>query len=267
MQSISTELSSGSKSLQLCRRALEHSKDNGDTLDVSRDRKLDRIDGEMVDFFRTQTGREKRGVWRLALSYNALRDNSLAASFSKLSRLRYLNLKGNELTAVPAPLLELASLEILDLSKNQIAALPEWPGRLAHLKVLSLSHNQLRVLPTYLADFRHLKVFKVDHNPISWPPREVLGPLIDMDVVPSTSEGQEKESKSSAAQRSEEDLKPWIEGLRRYLRDEIAKEAEAEAEAEAAAQAVELVGMEDATVKGVTDEDQALDGPLLPGYE
>lgn len=261
MPSISTELSM-SKPLQLCRRALDHSKDNGDTLDISRDRKLDRIDGEMVDFFRTQTGRENRGVWRLALSYNALRDHSLVASFSKLHRLRYLNLKGNELTAIPAPILELSSLEILDLSKNQITALPERPGRLAHLKVLSLSHNKLSELPKYLAEFRHLKVFKVDHNPIAWPPREILGPLIDTDV-PST-EAAEKENRSSAAQRSEEDLKRWIEGLRRYLRDEIAREAEAEA----AAQAAEEAGAEDATVKGVSEEAAAVPLlPLLPGYE
>ncbi|BEI79575.1 hypothetical protein CcaverHIS002_0101040 [Cutaneotrichosporon cavernicola] len=265
MPSITTELSlsSKSKSVQLCRRALEHSKDNGDTLDISRDRKLDRIDGEMVDFFRTQTGREKRGVWRLALSYNALRDGSLVASFSKLNRLRYLNLKGNDLTAVPSPLLELASLEILDLSKNQITALPERPGRLAHLKVLSLSHNKISILPTYLAEFRYLKVFKVDHNPIASPPRDVLGPLIEVDVGQSVSESGEKESKSSAAQRNEEDLKPWIEGLRRYLRDEIAREAEAEAAAAAAEQAT----VEDATVKGVSDEDPTVAAPLLTGYD
>ncbi|GMK54990.1 hypothetical protein CspeluHIS016_0200460 [Cutaneotrichosporon spelunceum] len=263
MPSISTELSlSSNKSLQLCRRALEHSKDNGETLDISRDRKLDRIDGEMVDFFRTQTGREKRGVWRLALSYNALRDGSLVASFSKLNRLRYLNLKGNELTAVPTPLLELASLEILDLSKNQITALPEWPGRLAHLKVLSLSHNKISVLPTYLAGFRYLKVFKVDHNPITSPPRDVLGPLIDVDLGACVSEGGDKESKSAAAQRSEEDLKPWIEGLRRYLRDEVTREAEAEAAAVAAEQAI----VEDAIITSLSDEAGPSEAALLPVY-
>ncbi|CAK9784043.1 hypothetical protein CC85DRAFT_281931 [Cutaneotrichosporon oleaginosum] len=261
MPSISSELGSSSKSLQLCRRALEHSKDNGDTLDISRDRKLDRIDADMVDFLRTQTGRDKRGVWRLALSYNALRDNSLVASFSKLNRLRYLNLKGNELTAVPAPLLDLASLEILDLSKNQISSMPVRPGRLAHLKVLSLSHNKLSALPTYLAGFLALKVFKVDHNPLVWPPREILGPLIDIEVPPFTSEGGERESKSVAAQRSEEDLKPWIEALRRYLRDEIARTAEVEAAEQLAGQAY----AEDATIKGVPDEDQATDSTLLPG--
>lgn len=100
MPSISTELS---PSLKLCQGALEHSKDQGDTLDVSRDRKVDHIDDEMVEFFRTKTGRDRRGVWRLALSYNSLTDGSIVSSFSKLSRLRYLNLKGNQLTVVPPP--------------------------------------------------------------------------------------------------------------------------------------------------------------------
>jgi hypothetical protein len=38
---------------------------------------------------------------RLALSYNSLRDGCIDDSFSKLSRLRYLNLKGNNLSAFP----------------------------------------------------------------------------------------------------------------------------------------------------------------------
>lgn len=112
----------------------------------------------------------------------------------------------------------------MDLSKNHIVALPEKPGRLAHLKVLSLSHNLLTSLPIYLAEFRNLKVFKVDHNPIQWPPRDVLGPLINFDPLP---EGEARESKPSQASRSEENLKPWIEGMRRWLCAEVAKQAEA----------------------------------------
>jgi len=38
---------------------------------------------------------------RLALSYNLLRDQSIVDSFSRLSRLRYLNLKGNRFTEFP----------------------------------------------------------------------------------------------------------------------------------------------------------------------
>lgn len=38
---------------------------------------------------------------RLALSYNALDDGAIVKSFSSLTRLRYLNLKGNLLTQFP----------------------------------------------------------------------------------------------------------------------------------------------------------------------
>lgn len=40
---------------------------------------------------------------RLALSYNALRNGSLLPVFSALTRLRYLNLKGNAFTVFPEP--------------------------------------------------------------------------------------------------------------------------------------------------------------------
>ena len=39
---------------------------------------------------------------RLALSYNSLRDDSIVSSFAKLSRLRYLNLKGNGFLHFPS---------------------------------------------------------------------------------------------------------------------------------------------------------------------
>lgn len=84
----------------LLRKALEGSRDGGETLDLSRD-KLDRIGDEEVEFFRDKVGKERKGVWRLALSYNNLRDHSIVPSFATLHRLRYLNLKGNHLTVVP----------------------------------------------------------------------------------------------------------------------------------------------------------------------
>ena len=98
-------------------------------------------------------------AFRLALSYNRLTVNSFSSTFNTLTRLRYLNLKGNRLTAIPQvvsrlerippstrmrlltestsilQLLELPSLEILDVSKNDLAELPEDPGRLVQLRV------------------------------------------------------------------------------------------------------------------------------------
>ena len=80
--------------------ALEKSSDGGDTLDLSR-RGIDGIGPEAVEVFRKGVGTDSKGVWRLALSYNSLTDGSIVDSFSRLSRLRYLNLKGNRLTQFP----------------------------------------------------------------------------------------------------------------------------------------------------------------------
>lgn len=85
---------------RLIQKALEHSKDEGETLDLSRQR-LDKITDDAVEMFHTKVGKENKGVWRLALSYNSLRDGMISPHFSSLNRLRYLNLKSNLLTYVP----------------------------------------------------------------------------------------------------------------------------------------------------------------------
>jgi len=94
--------------------ALEKSTDKGDTLDLSR-RGITNIGPDAVERFAKGVGADMKGVWRyvfepasqvaesrLALSYNALRDRSIHESFCRLSRLRYLNLKGNAFTEFPA---------------------------------------------------------------------------------------------------------------------------------------------------------------------
>jgi hypothetical protein len=89
-----------SPSIPLIHKALENSKDGGETLDLSREH-IHHISDDEVEFFRTRVGKHNTGVWRLALSYNALADGSISRSFNTLSRLRYLNLKGNQFTAIP----------------------------------------------------------------------------------------------------------------------------------------------------------------------
>lgn len=78
----------------------EHSKDGGDTLDLSR-RGIRTVDADDVTLLRSGVGRDKAGVWRLALSYNRLTHRSFDPSFKSLIRLRYLNLKGNRLGSIP----------------------------------------------------------------------------------------------------------------------------------------------------------------------
>jgi Leucine-rich repeat (LRR) protein len=125
------------------------------------------------------------------------------------------------------------TLEILDMSKNRLTAFPEKPGRLARLKVLSLSYNKIYTLPAYLVDFKVLKVFKVDGNPIEWPvsieyslwggkaslsrydqPREVLGELI----ASPHSRARIDPNTSDLSAKKEEDLRPWIENMKSWMR-------------------------------------------------
>jgi len=120
---------------------------------------------------------------------------------------------------VDVKLCEMQGLEILDLSKNQITTLPDQPGRLAMLKVLSLSNNALTTLPTYLVTFNNLKVFKVDHNPITWPPRDILGPLLDAEPTGRRSAATTENGEHKT--RREEDLRPWIEGMKIWLQEQI----------------------------------------------
>lgn len=107
---------------------------------------------------------------------------------------------------------DLPTLEILDLSKNKIQSFPASPGRLDRLKVLSLTSNKLYTLPSYLASFSELRVLKVDLNPIEWPPREVLGVLID----------HEARSTPHVKGQQEEDMKPWLENMKSWMRQKAA---------------------------------------------
>ncbi|ODO10734.1 hypothetical protein I350_01331 [Cryptococcus amylolentus CBS 6273] len=200
------------QTLKLVEEALQRSEDEGDTLDLSR-RAIDRIGDRAVDMFNCRVGKNQKGVWRLALSYNLLRDNSIVDSFGKLSRLRYLNLKGNHFTKFPVAITQIPALEILDFSKNKLVSFPDDSGHLVRLKVLSLTNNEIVRLPENFVKFGALKVFKIDQNPIEWPPRSILGPLCE-----SISAGRSKGSSHDRKRGKEEDLRPWIESVKLWMR-------------------------------------------------
>ncbi|KAJ9100012.1 hypothetical protein QFC19_005830 [Naganishia cerealis] len=193
-------LSSNAHSIQ---QELKNSKDEGDTLDLSR-KHIQRIDEGDVQILRNKVGRRERGVLRLALSHNRLSESSLDPSFSMLNRLRYLNLKGNKLKSLPPCLLEMPSLEILDVSRNELVALPEEPGRLVQLRVLSISQNRLTKLPGYFVHFAALQVLKVDNNPIEWPPP----PILDLTAIVQ-----------DPSRSVEEQMRIWIASLKAWMKE------------------------------------------------
>lgn len=58
------------------------------------------------------------------------RFDDLPESLGKLTRLKDLSLRGNQLKTLPAWLGNLERLEVLNLDGNQLTALPEWLGSL-----------------------------------------------------------------------------------------------------------------------------------------
>ena len=129
-------------------RALEKSPDGGETVDLSR-RGFEGIGDEEIEYLKTAV--TKGGVWRpvplssllvdltfrLALSYNALRDRSLAPSFSQLSRLRYLNLKGNQFSYFPEPV----SLIRHRIMSRRVSGPPRPRSRLAGSQLTPSAHR------------------------------------------------------------------------------------------------------------------------------
>ncbi|ORY40192.1 hypothetical protein BCR33DRAFT_768183 [Rhizoclosmatium globosum] len=98
---------------------------------------------------------------------------------NRLTVLRYLNLKSNELLEFPPVLCEMKVLEILDLSRNKISYFPESLGTLqSTLKVFSIAKNRIKIVPSYFGSMFQLDVFKLDGNQIDWPPSEIISPVI-----------------------------------------------------------------------------------------
>ncbi|BGP16759.1 hypothetical protein JCM10213_002150 [Rhodosporidiobolus nylandii] len=182
-----------------------------DTVDLSHKRIAD-VPPEVVDELRDE-------VEKLALGYNLLKE--LPAHLSGLgSRLKYLNVRVNMMTAFPAVLCEMPSLEILDISRNKIRKLPAQPGTLLNLKVFSIAKNRIKRLPVWFTSMSHLKVLKLDHNPLEWPPREVatfpLGGSIGGMVQPMTK------------QEEADEMQKWLPALMRWMKENRASEVERE---------------------------------------
>ncbi|GLI68502.1 hypothetical protein VaNZ11_012946 [Volvox africanus] len=83
---------------------------------------------------------------------------------SGLSRLQYMDLSLNGLTALPVDFTELTALKHLDLQRNKLVALPADIGRLCRVTCLLLNNNQLRQLPASMSAMRHVEVLSCSYN-------------------------------------------------------------------------------------------------------
>ncbi|KAF0027178.1 hypothetical protein F2P81_019919 [Scophthalmus maximus] len=96
-------------------------------------------------------------------------------SIFKNSTLKYLYLKGNQISSIPSPLfISLPNLQWLDLRNNLIPSLPAEIGSHRSLKTLLLEGNPISELPPELGNVITLKGLNLRNCPLSFPPQDIV---------------------------------------------------------------------------------------------
>jgi len=111
------------------------------------------------------------GLTELDLRGNQLSD--LPAEIGQLSNLTTLHLSGNQLSHLLAEITQLSNLTTLNLSDNQLSDLPAEIGQLSNLTTLDLSGNQLSDLPTEIGQLSNLTTLHLSGNQLSDLPAEI----------------------------------------------------------------------------------------------
>lgn len=92
----------------------------------------------------------------------------------KLSHLRVLSLRGNQLSELSSSNLPASSLVWLILTNNQIKRISADIGQLKGLQKLMLSHNEITTVPSELGDCKMLELVRLANNNINSMPTEIL---------------------------------------------------------------------------------------------
>ena len=116
----------------------------------------------------------------LDVSYNKW--IAIPASIGKLTRVKSLNLRGNNLTALPEEIGNLIALKVLKvdnpdrfLNTNQLTTLPSSLGKLIALDSLFLSGNKIKSLPSGFNKLSNLVYLDLSWNKLTSFPKAVLG--------------------------------------------------------------------------------------------
>eukprot|EP00741_Cyanophora_paradoxa_P011424 tig00020556_g11035.t1 len=117
-------------------------------------------------------------IRQLKLGFNDLISIPPPAKAGAMRNLEVLELFGNQLTTealkVAGPeLRELRALRVLDLRNNQLRALPPWIGDLANLEKLNVSCNRIESLPPEIGKLEELKELDIQQNVIAEFPAEM----------------------------------------------------------------------------------------------
>ncbi|XP_054084217.1 leucine-rich repeat and calponin homology domain-containing protein isoform X1 [Zeugodacus cucurbitae] len=106
----------------------------------------------------------------LLLYHNTIR--SIPESVKHLTSLTYLDLRSNQLAALPREICFLP-LQVLLVSNNRLASLPDELGRMDRLTDLDASYNQLSTLPARIGELRSLRSLSLRSNHLMYLPREL----------------------------------------------------------------------------------------------
>ncbi|KAF2356351.1 Leucine-rich repeat [Trinorchestia longiramus] len=109
----------------------------------------------------------------LYLKNNSLDNNSIPKEMSVLSKLREINLSGNQLTMIPPQLYEVSSLRYLYLGSNCITEIRPEIKALQNLQVLHVGGNSLTTVPEELGALSNLCALVLCNNRLRRLPRAI----------------------------------------------------------------------------------------------
>lgn len=110
----------------------------------------------------------------VALQLSAQKEfTSLDEALKTPEAVKFLNLSGKGLTAVPASVIKLVNLEKLNLSNNKISVLPKELSGLKKLKSLNLTANAFTSFPVVVTSIASLEDFEISFNNILSLPKEI----------------------------------------------------------------------------------------------
>ncbi|WP_138477815.1 leucine-rich repeat domain-containing protein [Dyadobacter bucti] len=94
-------------------------------------------------------------------------------SFTKLKRIKDLNLYKAEITVLPKGVRRMRKIQVLDLYHNKLEVLPQSVTRLKRLTHLAVSHNQLTALPSKIDKMKNVQIIYAHHNRMSKLPERI----------------------------------------------------------------------------------------------
>ena len=122
---------------------------------------------------------KKTQITRLDLSYNNYLTQLPDDIFDGFTKLKWLDLRGNQLTELSQSIGNLTNLKKLYLSENQLTELPDSIGNLTNLTSLELRKNELTELPEWIGDLTNLEDLHVWGNQLTELP-EWIGNLTNL---------------------------------------------------------------------------------------